>query len=167
MKILFEEKQKFRQWWLWLIVGVLGLIPVVGLYTQVVLGEDFGNNPMPNTGLVIMLALFVLLLIFMYRITLHTTIDEEKIRIRFSILANRTVYWRDVESAEIVNYGFVGYGLRFSAKYSTVYNTSGRMGLHVKMQNGSQFVVGTQRPDELAEVARQCLLSWQEKIKAH
>jgi len=163
MKILFEEKQKFTQWWLWLIVGVLGLIPIVGLFVQVVLGEDFGNNPMPNTGLVIMLILFVALLVFLYRITLHTTIDEEKIRIRFSILANKTVYWKDVASAEIVNYGFVGYGLRFSAKYSTVYNTSGRMGLRVKLDKGGQFVIGTQRPDELGKVAQQCLLSQGEK----
>jgi hypothetical protein len=62
----------------------------------------------------------------------------------------KTIYWRDVEKAEVINYGWVGgWGLRKSRKYGTVYNTSGSKGLHLVLKNGKQMVIGTQKEKEL------------------
>lgn len=42
----------------------------------------------------------------------------------------------------------MGYGLRFSFKYGTVYNASGNKGLQIHSKFG-KFVVGTQKPEKL------------------
>ena len=52
MRFFFKEKQRFSQWWLWLIIIGLGNIPVIGIYKQLILGEKFGNNPMSDLGLI-------------------------------------------------------------------------------------------------------------------
>ena len=34
MKTEFKEVQKFTQWWLWLIIIGVGMLPIYGIYTQ-------------------------------------------------------------------------------------------------------------------------------------
>ena len=52
-KIEFKEKQKFTQWWIWLILIGLGAIAVYGFIQQIVFGVEFGNKPMSNVGIII------------------------------------------------------------------------------------------------------------------
>ena len=54
MNLFFKENQKFTQWWLWaLLIGVV-LIPIYGIYKQIIIGEQFGNNPLSNYGLILL-----------------------------------------------------------------------------------------------------------------
>jgi hypothetical protein len=49
--ILFAERQKFKQWWLWVILlGVNGLL-LFGVFKQVINGQQFGDKPMSNLDL--------------------------------------------------------------------------------------------------------------------
>ena len=49
-----------------------------------------------------------------------------------------------------LDYGFIGgYGIRLWTKYGTVYNTSGKIGLAITLNNGDKFLIGTQKSDEL------------------
>jgi hypothetical protein len=50
-EILFDEKQKFSQWWLWaILVSVNGLL-LFGVFKQIINGEQFGDKPISNVGL--------------------------------------------------------------------------------------------------------------------
>ena len=50
-EIIFTESQKFKQWWIWLILlGVNGLF-LFGVFKQVIGGEQFGDKPMGDIGL--------------------------------------------------------------------------------------------------------------------
>lgn len=128
---VFEEVQRFDQWWLWvLLVGMTVLI----FWSPANLGA---------------LILFLVSLFFLV-IRLKTRISEEGIRFRFFPFISRNYSWKKIESAEVVDYGFVGgWGIRLFTAYGTVYNVKGRKGLAVKMKNGKKFCVGTQRPSEL------------------
>ena len=54
MKTEFKEEQKFNQWWLWLILIPMGVLPLIGIYKQLILGEKLGDNPMSDlSGLII------------------------------------------------------------------------------------------------------------------
>ncbi|WP_260402681.1 MULTISPECIES: phosphoethanolamine transferase domain-containing protein [Aequorivita] len=53
MKIVFKEEQKFTQWWLWLILIGIGVLPIIGIYKQLIIEEKFGDNPMSDLGLII------------------------------------------------------------------------------------------------------------------
>lgn len=149
MKIAFKENQKFTQWWLWLILFGIGVVPVFGIYKQLILGEKFGDNQMSDSGLIIF-SLFVMSLIALFWfIKLKTVINQNKIEMSFFPFVKKSVNWKDVKQAEIVNYGFVGYGIRLGSKYGIIYNIKGNKGLAIELQNGNKFVIGTQKEAEL------------------
>lgn len=153
MKTEFKEVQKFTQWWLWLILIAIALIPVIGIYKQIIQGQVFGDKPMSNKGLIIfgIISFGFLFLFWLFKLT--TEINTREIRIKFFPLANRIVEWKEVKSAEVLNYGFVGgWGIRLFTKYGTVYNTKGNIGLALELKNSKKLLVGTQKMDELKEV---------------
>ena len=151
MGLNFKEKQQLTQWWLWALLIAITLIPAYGVYQQIIVGEPFGNVPLPDSALILFL-LFTLLMIGLFWITeLRTVIDDEAIRIKYVPLTSKEFKWEDIARAELVDYGFVGgYGIRMGTKYGTVYNTRGKMGLAVELKNGKKYCIGTQRAEELS-----------------
>ncbi|MBN8678268.1 MAG: hypothetical protein J0M29_08585 [Chitinophagales bacterium] len=153
MPPLFTESQRFSQTWLWLILASTMLIPVLGLYQQMVVGVPFGNNPMSNVGLVVMLLFEAGLLYFFWSIRLNTEIDKQEIRFAFRPFTRRSILWSDVKTAQVVNYGFVGgWGVRYSGSYGKIYNVNGKFGLALELKSGEKICIGTQQQEELKEV---------------
>lgn len=151
--IVFKEIQKFTQWWLWFILIGITMIPVFGIYKQIFLGETFGDKPMSDIGLILFLGFMLLFLFLFWTLKMITIIDENSISIKFFPLANKKIEWREVQTAEIVNYGFVGgWGVRLGTKYGTVYNTAGNKGLALILNNGKKICIGTQQEEELKKV---------------
>ena len=156
MKPLFTEKQKFTQWWLWLLLLGIGMIPTIGIYKQFIIGEEFGSKPMSNVGLILFSVFIYPLIAFFYLLQLKTKITSEEISFTFFPLASKKVNWKDVSGVKIVNYGFVGgWGVRLWTKYGTVYNTKGKIGLAIELKNGKKFLIGTQKETELKNVLRE------------
>ncbi|MGB5189043.1 hypothetical protein [Robiginitalea sp.] len=154
MKSAFTEVQKFNQWWLWiLLLAVLGL-PVYGMFQQIILGEPFGSTPMSDLGLVLFFVGTLLIIGLVWYLELRTEIDETGIRVRLRPISTEVFTWDQIEHVEIITYGFVGYGLRFSSKYGTVYNTRGNKGLSIRLKSGSRYVIGTQDPEGITQVLR-------------
>ena len=153
MSIVFKEKQKFSQWWLWLILIGIGILPILGIYKQLIIGEKFGDKPMSDLGLIIF-AVFVFSLIAMFCfMQLKTEIDQNGISMHFFPLVKKRVNWKEIKNAEIVNYGFVGgWGIRLWTKYGTVYNMKGDKGLAIALTDGKKFLIGTQKPEELTAI---------------
>lgn len=150
MRTIFNETQRFSQWWLWLILIGTSILPLYGLYKQLVMGEPYGDNPTSDISLIIvcLLVLGVILLFVIMR--LDTTMDEAGIHIKYFPFLSRSVAWSEVKSAEVLNYGFVGgWGIRIWTRYGTVYNTSGNKGLALVLHNGKKLCIGTQKEAEL------------------
>ena len=145
MNILFQEEQRFTQGWLWLILLILLLIPVLLWYERLFI--DVGANII---GLIVFSAFIFGLVLLFYSIRLKTRIDEKEIRMNFFPLIQKRVRWKEVKSAEVINYGFVGgWGIRLWTRHGTVYNIKGNKGLAVELLNGNKFVIGTQKEKEL------------------
>jgi hypothetical protein len=157
-KIEFKEEQKFTQWWIWIVFIGMEALFLYGIYKQLILGEKFGTKPMPDAGLIVF-ALFILaLLALFWSMRLKTEIDKDEIRMSFFPFVKKRVAWKDVKSATLLNYGFVGgWGIRLGTKFGTVYNTKGNKGLAIELNNGRKFCIGTQRDAELNQVAEKCL----------
>lgn len=154
MKIEFKEKQKFTQWWLWLILVGMVIIPIYGLYKQIVMGEPFGDNPMSDLGLIIFFFITFGLMVLFWVMQLKTEIDHSQIRMYFVPFIKKRIEWKDVKHAEVVNYGFVGWGIRVGTKYGTVYNTKGNKGLAIVLKDGKRLLIGTQKGGELNEIVK-------------
>lgn len=158
MSTKYKEVQRFTQWWIWILLLGLTLIPVYGVIQQLIGGKPMGDHPMSDTGLIIFLLLMLAFDYFFWMIRLITEIDAESIQIKFFPFVQREIKWSEVESYEIVDYGFVGgWGIRIGTQYGTVYNTRGRIGLALEMKNGKKCCIGTQQESELRAYLRRTM----------
>lgn len=152
MKQKFEEVQRFTQWWIWILLIGVCIIPIVGIVQQLILKQPFGSKPMSDTGLLIFaLAMFAILGLFAM-LKLTTQIDSTGIQMQYFPILKRKAAWHEIESAKVVSYGFVGYGIRFGSKHGIVYNTSGNKGLAIKLKNGKKFLIGTQQSEKIEDI---------------
>lgn len=153
--LLFQEKQSFRQIWLWLLLGVPDLIFLTAVYRQLIMNIPFGNNPMSDTGLIITGLLLLLLNLFFFMMQLRTGIHEEGIEVQFyPVHTDKRMYkWSDISEAYLREYRaiseFGGWGIRSGA-----YNVSGNIGLQLVFKNGDKLLIGTAKPEEMAEVLK-------------
>lgn len=149
MLTTFTEEQRFTQWWLWLLLILISLIPIYAIYQQLIRGIPAGDKPISDVG-VILVAVFVFGLIALFRwMRLYTRIDQREIFFHYRPFVQKRISWGEVRSAQVVDYGFVGYGIRYGSRHGVVYNTNGSKGLALVLTNGKKLVIGTQRPEEL------------------
>lgn len=144
MKLEFKEKQKFNQWWLWLILLATLCIPLYLAFTESLKLSDpaFWVFTLISFGFILLFALF----------QLTTTITTQSIQVIFFPFVSKMIDKNEIDSIQVINYGFVGgWGIRLWTKYGTVYNVKGNIGLHVQLKNGKQFLIGTQNEGELKE----------------
>ncbi|WP_047415790.1 hypothetical protein [Cellulophaga sp. Hel_I_12] len=154
-KILFSEQQKFTQWWLWLLL----IAPIVIIaYTLIPPTIDVPNpknssfhlDPSNDIWISLVIMLLVLLLFLVMR--LNTTIDQVAITVRFFPFFKKSWEWSEIQSANVVTYRFVGYGIRISGSYGMVYNVKGNKGLAIRLKNGQKYLVGTQNPEAMQQI---------------
>lgn len=146
MKPLFTEKQRFNQWWLWLLLAVSLAVPAILLFKEAT--EKSGGF----SGLIIILSVIILFVV----LRMTTVVTKENIQLTYFPFVNKTINLADIETMKVINYGFVGgWVIRFWTQYGTVYNVRGNKGLHIKFKNGKQLVIGTQKPQELEKVVEQ------------
>ncbi|MFT6844503.1 MAG: hypothetical protein ACJAUV_000683 [Flavobacteriales bacterium] len=138
------EKQKFAKWIIFLIFPIV-LLFGLGVYQQIIMGIPFGDKPSPNFMLILMFMLSLLLLILFWKASLQIKIDTTTIDIVFSPFLKRSILWKDVKTATVVNYGFVGgWGVRFSKQYGKIYSTKGKHGVFLELNNGEKLMISTQ-----------------------
>jgi hypothetical protein len=136
----FKETQKFGNWILWLMRGCFILMLMLAIFVYL---DGY-------TLIAIILFLSSLICLVLEPMHMKTEIDSKAIHINFVPLKKKRFEWSEIQSAEIIDYGFVGgWGIRLGTKYGTVYNTKGSEGLWLTLKDGKQFVIGTQRKDEL------------------
>lgn len=160
-EVLFTERQKFRQWWLWAIFLGINSLFLFGVFRQVIGGQPFGDKPTSNTGLLVTAGLTVLLTFLFWNVRLDTIIKEDGIYVRFFPfhLQWRHYGWATLNKAYIRKYSplidYGGWGLRLGllAK-GWAFNVSGNQGLQLEFKNGRKLLIGTNKPGELAEVLR-------------
>lgn len=146
MKPLFNENQRFNQWWLWLLLISSSVAPIIILY------KEFTSGTSTPSSLFALLILFLVFLLFIF-LRLKTTITTKSIQLVYFPFVWKTINLSDITSMKVINYGFVGgWGIRLWTPYGTVYNVRGNKGLHIKLKNGKQLVIGTQKPEELEKV---------------
>ena len=151
--ILFSERQKFTQWWLWAILIPIMLWPLWIIYTHTPGDGPNGHEDLSYLESTILALLIVGITGMTALLELRTEIDDQEIRIHFFPFLKKTFLWRDISKAEVINYGFVGgWGIRLWTKYGTVYNVKGKHGMAIILNNGKKYVIGTQKTEELKRV---------------
>src|SRR5688500_13559084 len=129
--ILFEERQYFRQNWMWWLVGYTFVVNI----TIILLGSGQKEDPSVRWTVAGLLgALMVPVNLLMYFQNLHTVITQKGISFRFRPYHFRYQYipWSVVEKAWVRKYKplteFGGWGIRIAFRNRRAYNVSGNMG---------------------------------------
>ena len=152
--ILFTETQRFRQWWLMLIIIGINLVAIWGFVQQVILGHTFGDKPTSNAGIIAFLIFTIVISIFLLSITLKTEITDEGVSIQFFPFINKpqSIPWNSLSDYKLIQYNalkeYGGWGLRFKSS-GKAYNIAGNHGLLLEFPNGKTLLIGTQKPEEL------------------
>ena len=148
---LFTEHQRFGQWWIWLLLAGGAAAVVIPFIYQLISGNPIGSKPASTLVLGLTSLLMVGFLFMLSSLNLKTNIDQNSIRMSYGIFGSKNINWSEVESVDVVNYGFVGYGMRFSRNHGIVYNVGGKYGLFIILKNGKKFTIGTQKKEELED----------------
>jgi len=154
--ILYSEQQKFKQWWLWIILlGINGLF-VFGIFTQVVAGQPFGDKPMSDIGLLITAGLTFLFTVVFINLRLETVIKNDGIYVRFFPFHVKFKHypWESISRSYVREYSplmeYGGWGLRIGIfGKGMAFNVSGNKGLQLEFTNSKKLLIGTNKPEEL------------------
>jgi hypothetical protein len=158
--VVFREVQRFRQPWLWVVIlGIVGLV-AWAVVQQFGYGEPFGTNPMSDTGLIVVALVFgVGLPLFLLGITLTTEVRSDALYYRFFPLnlTFRRLGPEDIREYQIRTYSplreYGGWGIRWGSK-GKAYNVSGDRGVELLLLDGRRVLIGSQRPEELAQALK-------------
>ncbi|SEL21885.1 hypothetical protein SAMN04487910_2054 [Aquimarina amphilecti] len=150
--IHFSEKQKFSQSWLWILILISGIAPILYL---------FNSKDIEITTLIIVICSFALVILIFALMKLETIIKNDGIYIRFFPFHIKfTQYnWDTVKQLSIRKYDpiyeYGGWGIRMSfGGKGKAYNVSGNTGLQLEFRNNKKLLIGTNKPDELSEALK-------------
>jgi hypothetical protein len=158
--VLFREVQRFRQWWLWLVIIIGPLTIWYSSYRRLILGEHYGKKQTPD-GLVVPLWLLIgigLPLLF-YSARLITEVRTDGIYIRFFPfhLSFLRFAFDSIKACEARTYSpigeYGGWGIRYSWN-GKAYNVSGNQGVQLELNNGKRILIGTQHPLDFMSALR-------------
>jgi len=154
---IFTEVQRFRQWWVWLLVLFVAGIAWYGAVQQIVLKKPFGNNPAPNSVMIMIWVIFgVLFPVLFYSLKLVTEVRYDGLYIRFFPLQFHAhkISFEEIKTYEIRTYSalkeYGGYGIRYG-KSGKAYNISGNRGVQFEFLDGKRLLIGTQKPEEFIQ----------------
>jgi len=145
-KPIFQENQRFNQWWLW-----LGMVALVGIFI-------YQRYPIEvNKEFLISFGVLALVVVFLFSIRLSTQIDERGIHVRMFPFHLKTVTyaWEELYGAEVVEYSpiseYGGWGLRISRK-GKAFSVKGNKGIKIQTSDGKSRMVGTQKFEEAKKI---------------
>jgi hypothetical protein len=160
-EVSFQEIQKFRQRLLWILLLLIDILALIffgyGIFKQLVLGQAWGSRPLSDIALVIVGSFFILLLAVLtyifYTMKLITEVRNEGLTLRFHPLTHQIIPYEHIKTCEVRKYHpireYGGWGIRYGRK-GKAYNVSGTLGVQLELVQGKSLLIGSQRPEELA-----------------
>lgn len=170
-EILFNERQRFKQLWVWAILIIINGLLLYGVITQILLRNTSDNAPSGNTGLILIMLLVLSITLLILFIRLDTKISKDGVYYRFLPFQKkfRKADWDSIDKSyirkykPIIEYG--GWGMRTSLSGDgKAYNISGNEGLQLVYHNGKKFLLGTRQPEEMRNTLKRLGMLSNEKL---
>jgi hypothetical protein len=153
-EILFNEEQRFGQWWLWLILLAINGFSLSKFFLKIT-GQSF-DHQINGTELLIFMIVNLLLLFLFLNLRLETIIKEDGIYVRFFPFHLSFIHfkWERISESFVREYNpileYGGWGMRFGFfGKGKAYNVSGNKGIQLVFTNGRKLLIGTKRPEEV------------------
>jgi hypothetical protein len=154
---IYTEKQRFKQWWLWLILFLSNGYILYKAYFQFVNSKNAIDKQMNINNIIIEIIIIFSINLLFYFIKLETRIDAKGITVRFFPfhLKERVYNWEEIKSANTRTYNplleYGGWGIRGFGNNRAL-NISGNKGLQLEFKNGKKLLIGTVKPSEIESI---------------
>jgi len=163
--IIFREEQKFSPYLTAPIVIATALtVGISGFSMRQLVHEQGVTNPIPiilliATGVLVPIAVALLFI----TLKLETEVRTDGFYVRFFPvhLSYKKFPPQDIiqhyqrQYRPILEYG--GWGIRYSFKAGKAYNVSGNQGVQLILKNNKRLLIGSKKPDQLAEAVQSLL----------
>jgi hypothetical protein len=155
---VFREVQRFPLRRIGLAIAIPPCCMLGLLIWQVILGHPWGTQPMSNANVVGWTVFLWLIYFRLITVRLVTEVRNGELVIAMSGLwRSRRVALDRIQLVETITHDIArdygGYGIR-STREGKAYVAGGGLGVRVTLSAGEKLVVGSQRPDELADAIR-------------
>lgn len=152
--ILFSETQRFRQWWIWILLLGIYSIFLYGLYVQLITGQPYGDKPMTDIMLIISTILYTSFVVLFLFVRMDTQITQDSIQIRFFPFHRKPkrYSWDSISEYAIQKYNatqeYGGWGIKGYSN-DRAYNISGNQGLQIQFRDGHKLLIGSKNSEGL------------------
>ena len=145
MQYIFEENQKFTQWWLWVI---LLSFPIIAL-------GPFDENTVNIYH--VLIGLFIPFLFYLFELRLKVNVEGLHYQFSPFHFKSHTIKLEDIESIKAMEYSplkeYGGWGIKYGFK-GKAYNVSGNKGVKIYLKNGLNIIFGSQKHNDLAKALK-------------
>lgn len=151
---VFEEKQRFNQWWLYAIFVMVLAVITIAIYRNTD-GLTSFHNPLLILGL-LAATLPIGLVLWMQ---LETRIDREGIKVNYLPFRSSEKFfpWKEMEQCYVRKYNplieYGGWGIR-GRGLKKAYNASGNLGIQIVTRDKKNFLIGTRHPGDARAVIK-------------
>lgn len=152
--IIFKETQRFKQWWIWLIVLVANGSNLFFVYNQIISNTNSTSNN--YIGLIVAGITSILLTSLFFIIKLDTVIKDDGIYVRFFPvhIKFKHLQWKNINKCYIRQYSplkeYGGWGIRVGLfDKGKAFNISGNKGLQIEFKDNKKLLIGTNKPEDL------------------
>ncbi|MDF4204420.1 hypothetical protein PXD56_15705 [Maribacter sp. SA7] len=158
--VQFKETQKFTQWWLWLIILAPIILAVLNILSSILyVFSGFSSVDSENVSVswisgrvstiqFIYFLIYVGTILFLALSKLKVVVSNNEIKIRHLLFFKRVINLSDINESKNIDYDFVGYGIRKTKKYGTVYNVKGKEGVAITLTTGKKYLIGSQKSEQ-------------------
>lgn len=151
---VFEEKQRFNQWWLFAIFALVLFVLIGGIYEN-----SEGFRSFENPGLILSFFAGIFPMVFILLLRLDTRIDQEGITTKFYPMgfSRKFFPWEKIDMVYVRKYSpiaeYGGWGIR-GIRRRKAYNVAGNIGIQIVTPDNKTFLIGTQQPDAAKAVVK-------------
>ncbi|WP_420155889.1 hypothetical protein [Siphonobacter sp.] len=150
-ELVYQETQKMTQAWIWLpLLAIMGTWLWAIIHVAVI-GNDLNGSTISTPALLALGSIPFSLLTLFYFISLKTVLAGDVLEIQFSPFMTERIHSSEIVRTELIIYGFIGYGYRFSKQYGTIFNAKGNTGVLIYKNRGEKVLIGTQQPEALQQ----------------
>jgi hypothetical protein len=150
---IFKEKQRFRDWEVYAILGVLILTLTAKFASDRIF--PLGGNPLPLDRYVALMLILGAVLGYFLSLKMSLKITAEHLILKSSPSPwqrrKEKIRWEDIQELELVRFSptarWSGWNVRFN--HGKNYGYCGRAGICVRKKDGKELIIGTRKIDEL------------------
>ena len=152
--MIYRESQRMRMLWVRVLVTAIAAGAWIVFGGSLLFGAEIDGGPPTWLAAILLALLGIGLPWLLLTFRLEIEVDANELRFRMPPFLSRRVPRANIASAEPVRYhpigDYLGWGIKWMPGKGWAFTVQGNRGVRVNLKSGRTFLLGSERPDELA-----------------